>query len=146
MRARRNFAEAGFTLIEILASLSVFAVVATALASSTIGVIRTNHTSRNVAVATSLAQDLIEQFRALDPTVASDLAQVLDDDFEGVADSETIGAMGEEGSTKYTRSWTITNGTPIFGQAEVEVTVEWHDPVERSIRMVSYICVTQSCS
>jgi len=139
-------------LIEVLAALTIFAIVAAGLAAATITTIRSNSTSRNASTAASLIQDRIERFRALDVTNPAAYAQLVDPDtFEGVEGSDRVDALGNASSTApFRRNWVVTHVTDADGNIEagvvrVEVTVEWNDPIQRSITSVAYVCITSLC-
>ncbi len=64
MRPMR-IAEKGFTLVEVLVALTIFAVGLLALAGMQITAIQTNATAHTLTVATGLAEEVLEQFLAL---------------------------------------------------------------------------------
>ncbi|MBI4517685.1 MAG: prepilin-type N-terminal cleavage/methylation domain-containing protein [Deltaproteobacteria bacterium] len=133
--------ERGYTVIEVLAAISIFAIVATGLSTTTAGTLKANGTSRRVAAATSLVQDKVEQLRALDPTTnPGDLTAGAHTDA-----LNPITPLGQAGG-KFTRSWTVIANTPKYGLSQVVVTVSWSNPESRSVVGVTYVCRTALCA
>lgn len=114
---RTVFTEKGFTLIEILIAISIFAIGVLAVASMQISAIRGNRLGNEVTQATFLAQDKLEELKN-----SSDIASVPDsNDQQGI----------------FTRSWQIA---PATGDSHlVTMTVTWtvagasHNMVLRTI-------------
>ena len=123
----------GFNLMEVLAATTIVAIVASGLVGSTITTIKSNAVSRDAMTATSLAQDRVEQFRAMSfPAQINQLAN----------GSDTI--AGDSGNVKFTRQWVVAAG-PAPGLSQVTVTVTWNAPEPRSVRTVAYLCRTTNC-
>jgi prepilin-type N-terminal cleavage/methylation domain-containing protein len=57
----------GFNLIEVLAAMTIVAVIAVGLTASTVTTIRSNAISRESMTAATFAQDRIEQLEAMAP-------------------------------------------------------------------------------
>jgi len=136
MRSLRS--DAGFSVTEVLVSIGMFAIVAVGLAASTVAAIKANGVSRDVSVATTLVQEKIEFFRAVDPAVAAQRAQL-------ASGTDTVDDMAGVG-TKYTRTWMVANDVPKYGMATIGVTVEWNGPEHRSISAATYVCRLPSCA
>ena len=107
----------GFTLLEILIAVSIFAIGVLAVASMQISAIRGNRLGNEVTQATLLAQDKLEELKN-----SADIASVPDS-----SDQQGI----------FTRSWQIT---PATGDSRlVTMTVTWtvagasHNMVLRTI-------------
>lgn len=131
----------GFAMLEVLAAVTLFAIVATGLAATTIGTVGANNVSRQAAAATALMHDKMEQLRALDPTTSpADLAAGSHSD-----PLNPLTPMGQ-GQGTYTRTWTVTANTPKTGLAQIVVTVSWKSPAARSITAATYVCQTATCS
>ena len=122
----------GFNLIEVMVSVTIVAAVAAGLVGSTITTIKSNAMSRDAMTATSLAQDRIEQFRAMTPAQIALLGN----------GSDTV--AGDSGNVKFTRQWVVTPG-PTGGMRQVTVTVTWTAPEARAVRMVAYLCRATTC-
>lgn len=131
----------GFTVIETLAALAIFGIVAAGLAANSVAAARYNRISRNLSVATALAQDQLEQLRALDPSTnpAALTGGVHSDP------NNPIAATGGRGGP-FTREWTVTRDVPARGVSIVIVAVSWSDGATRTVRMVAYVCQTLTCS
>lgn len=106
----------GFTLIESLVALSIFAFSLVVLAYLMNSTMQTDLEARRITAATTLAQQKLEQLRNLSYSAVSS------------ASPETLNeAGGTTGSTLYTRSWTVTNDSPMNGMKTVQVTTAWTD-------------------
>jgi prepilin-type N-terminal cleavage/methylation domain-containing protein len=131
----------GFAMLEVLAAITLFAVVATGLAATTVGTVKANNASRQTAAATALMHDKLEQLRALDPaTNPPDLA--------AGSHNDPLNPLTPTGQAQgaYTRTWTVNRNTPKIGVAQIVVTVAWNGPAQHSITAVTYVCQTATCS
>ena len=131
----------GISLFEVLASVTLFSVVAAALSATTVGTIKFNNVSKNTAVASALVHDQVERLRTLNTAVAQP-------DLAGGDHSDPrnpITELGKEGG-KFTRTWTVVPNTPKIGISLVSVTVSWSDSKTRSVAGSTYVCSTQTCS
>ncbi len=132
--------EKGFSYVELLASLTIFSVVAAGLATNTVGTIRANGMSRGATAAAALLNDKIEQFRALDPaTSPADLTPGYHAD-----PRNPMNPLGQTGGNM-NRTWVVTPNSPKSGLSEVVVTVTLTDPVPRTLSAVTYVCRTVTC-
>ncbi len=140
MKTRKKISPAGFTIVEVTAALGVFGIVAAGLAANTLAVVRSNRISSARSAATALAQDQIEQLRALDPSAAPPqlVAGTHSDD------KNPLTALGASGGT-FTRQWTVTRDSPAPGLSTVVVSVSWADGATRSVRLSAYVCQTVTC-
>jgi hypothetical protein len=126
----------GFTLHETLASIAFISVGILGFAMSTNGVIRGNHFSANVTIATHLAEEKIEELK-----VRSSLNNV--DNCVGPSGpsdppDSNITATGGSGGI-FDRCW-IVSDTPLgIGLKRVDVTVSWRDYLDRSITLSTLI-------
>jgi type IV pilus assembly protein PilV len=125
--------QGGFNLIEVMASITIVAIVAGGLTATTITTIKSNAVSRDTMEAVSLAQDRIEQFRAM--SFPAQIGQL-------VSGSDTV--PGASGNATFTRRWVVSGG-PTGGLSQVTVTVSWQAPAPRSVSSVGYICRTATC-
>jgi prepilin-type N-terminal cleavage/methylation domain-containing protein len=136
----RNDAQNGFGLIEVLAAMALFLVIAAGLAATTTGTIRANALSNRITEAAALVHDKVEQLRSLDPTTnPADLASGSHADPLNPMDSG--GARGG----LFRRSWTVRANTPVIGVSEVTVTVAWNDARTQSVEGVTYVCQSREC-
>lgn len=139
MRSVRN--QHGVSLLEVLASVTLFAVAAAGLSAGTIANIRGNTSSRAASTASALILDQIEEFRALDQTTnPADLTTGTHEDplnpIDGLGRADGI----------FNRSWVVNADTPRRGLKEVIVTVTWRDPIPRSMTGITFVCGTDKCS
>jgi prepilin-type N-terminal cleavage/methylation domain-containing protein len=131
----------GSTLIEVLAGVSVFAIIAAGAAAGTIATIRGNTASRDVTAAAALIHDKLEQLRALDPAAnPADLTAGAHHDA-----LNPINELAQRGGV-FKRTWTVAANSPRRGLAEVKVTVTWSDPVPRTLSSATYVCLTRTCT
>lgn len=139
MTRTRN--ENGMGLIDVLAGITLFSVVAAGLAATTVTTIRANSTSNTVTAAAALVHDKIEQFRALDPAAnPPDLTPGYHAD-----PNNPLTALGDTGG-KFVRSWVVMADTPTLAVSEVVVTVAWEVPTPSSLTGATYVCQTDTCS
>ncbi len=131
----------GISLVEVLASVTLFSVVAAALSATTVATIKFNNVSKNTAVASALVHDEVERLRTLDNTVAQpDLTAGDHSD-----PHNPVTELGKDGG-RFTRTWTVVPSTPRIGVALVVVTVTWTDSQSRSVAGSTYVCSSQTCS
>jgi prepilin-type N-terminal cleavage/methylation domain-containing protein len=130
----------GFSMLEVLAGLSIFAVVSAGLAATTISTIRSNATSRDLTAASALIHDKIEQFRALDP--AANPAALTAGNHNDAANPIT--PLGAAGGT-FDRSWVVTANTPKIGISRVVVSVTVKGRTQYTMTGVTYVCRTSTC-
>jgi prepilin-type N-terminal cleavage/methylation domain-containing protein len=139
MKSLRN--HRGMSLVEVVTSVTLFAIAAAGLSAGTVANIRGNSSSRASSSASALIHDQIEKFRALDPTTnpAVLTAGTHQDTLN------PVDGLGRAGGAFY-RSWFVNADTPRQGLSEVVVTVTWRDPVQRSMSGVTFVCRTDTCS
>lgn len=138
---RKRQSESGFTLVEVLTALSIFAVVAAGMAKGTMASLRTNGFSKETVMGAALLQDSIEKFRAIDPTTNSALLTP----GEHTDPNNPITSLGGAGGY-FTRTWVVTANTPRTGMSKVVVKVSWANGTTRTLTGVAYLCSTLSCS
>lgn len=109
-----RYDEKGFTLIEILIAITIFAVGMLAVASMQISGIQGNGTARAVTGASTWAADRIERIMAL-PYDHADL------------NAGGHGAITPDAQGRYTLSWQVTDNVPINNVKMIAVTVTWQD-------------------
>jgi Tfp pilus assembly protein PilV len=118
----------GFTVIEVLVSLSIFTVAVLGLAVGAITIVRANKTSQFHTVATNLAQDKLEQLKAAT-----------------VANITPCGGDGCENpqpqyqNIAFTRTWAVTNNSPVIGATQIDVTVQWTDYTAHALTVSSSV-------
>jgi type IV pilus assembly protein PilV len=124
----------GFTLIEVLIALTIFAVGLLAVAAMQTSAITVNSTAGQITTRMTWAQDKLEELMAL--PYSDPLLEDLGDppsgtDSAGNLHQETI----SEGSVNYTILWTVTDDTLITGTKLITVTVTGRGKTTR----VSYV-------
>ncbi len=129
----------GFTMVEVTATLGVFGIVAAGLVANTIAVVRSNRVSNALSVATTLAQDQIEQLRALDPSTNPPALRAGDHD-----DPNNRTASGAPRGP-FMRRWSVIRDSPAPGLSTVTVAVSWTDGATRTVRLTAYVCQTPTC-
>ncbi len=106
---------AGFTLIEILVAMVVFAIASLGLAIGVTSVMRSNQRSYLGSVATNLAQDKLEELKAMSPV------NVIS------CNSNCDTPVPTTDGVEFTRTWNVVNGSPVTGVMQIDVTVQWED-------------------
>lgn len=141
-RQTHSGSQAGVSILEVLASVTVFAIVAAALTSTTVSTIKANNISRNATVAAFLIHDKVEELRSLDPVTApAAFAAGLHHDA-----ANPLTPLGTAGG-RFTRTWQILPNTPAVGMAEVLIVVSWDTPDgPRSLRAATFVCRTENCT
>jgi len=112
-RKARTDREKGFTLVEILIALTIFAIGMLAIANMQVWGIVGNATAKWHTEAATWASDRIERLMTLDYAHAD------------LAAGPHPGAPITEGH--YSISWNVTDSTPIPNAKAVVVTVTWKD-------------------
>lgn len=112
----------GFTLIEVLIAITIFAVGLLAVAAMQTSAITVNSTAGQITTRMTWAQDKLEELMAL--PYSDNLLEDLGDppsgtDSQGELHQETM----SDGSDDYTIYWTVTNNTPVSGTKLITVTV-----------------------
>lgn len=116
--AARFKQEEGYTLIEVLMAISIFAVGMLALASLQTSSIKVNSTAKHVTTRTTWAQDRIEKLMALpysDPWL-EEAGNPDGTDSDGNTHKETT-------SENYTISWVVDDDNPVDNVKLITVTV-----------------------
>lgn len=132
----------GFSILEVLVSITLFAVVAAALSASTIGGMKANYTSKHVATASALIYDKLEHLRSLNPGAADMTAGEHADPANPMT---ALGTSTPASERMYTRSWTVTPNAPRPGVSKVVITVSWSNPEPETVSAITYVCSSAAC-
>jgi len=133
--------QGGSTIIEVLAAVAIFGIVAAGATTGTIATIHGASASRMTSAAAALIHDRFERLRALDPAASpADLTAGAHADAQN-----PLTELGAPGGG-YTRTWIVTRDTPRRGMADVRITVTWTHGGPRSLTGASYVCLSATCS
>ena len=116
----------GFTLIEILVAMGVFAIASLGLAIGVTSVIRSNQQSYLASIATNLAQDKLEELKSTPATLA-----------ECTINCET--PVPTTDGVEFTRTWEVFPNDPTLGVTRIDVIVQWADHTSHSVTISSAI-------
>ena len=117
----------GFTLIEVLVAMSIFAIAVLGLAVGATTVMQANHTGLYTTIATNLAQDRLEELKS-----------------RTAANINTTGSP-ENGipvtgvPVTFNRSWAVTSDSPVVGVKRIDVTVTWTDRILHTVTVSSAV-------
>jgi len=125
-RDHRARAQRGFTLIELLIAIVILTIGLLGTAGLTTGIIRGNYFSKNITSATAIAQSQLEA--AQGAGYANTTTALFP------ASAETVGM--------FTRTTTITDGSPATNVKTVAVTVTWSEAnnAARSVTLKTFLC------
>lgn len=114
--------QGGSSLIEIVVAGAIFAFLVLSLTNSILNTRKAAVLSADASVAVTLAQDELEALRNLAST-ASDL--------RAGSHSDPLNPLNPNGATGgiYTRTWTVTDDSPVSGMKRIEMRVSWNDRV-----------------
>lgn len=116
----------GITLVETLVAVLLIGFVAFAQGRLNVNVIETNRHGANITAATNLAMDMTEFLQQQPYTLVA---------------SGSDGPLNADGSSggAYSRTWVVTENTPVSGAKTAVVTVSWTDTI--SSRSVAFSTV-----
>ena len=124
---RQKNAANGFTLIEVLVAMSIFAIAVLGLAIGATTVMQANQTGLYTTIATNLAQDKLEELKA-----------------KTAANINTTGSPENNITVsgvpaKFNRSWVVTSDSPVAGVKRIDVTVTWTDHTSHTVTVSSAV-------
>jgi prepilin-type N-terminal cleavage/methylation domain-containing protein len=131
MRMRNS---AGFTLVEILVSVTIFAFAVLGLAIGTVTLTRTNADSHRRAAAVNIAQARFEELKSMNRTTLNALV--------GVCTTSSSTGCGDTYSTSgvtYNRRWWFTSNSPLAGVNRIDVKVDWVDHGSRTLTFTAAV-------
>jgi prepilin-type N-terminal cleavage/methylation domain-containing protein len=109
--------KAGYSLVELLVAMTLFAIAALGLSAGVVMVVRSGAFSDDLTRATILAQDKLEELTALGTPLA------------GGTDTPQAG---------FNRTWTVSSDDPEAGVTRIDVSVSWEDEAQ-SIALVTVV-------
>jgi len=131
MRIQNN---QGFTLIEILVSLTIFSVAVLGLAIGTVTLTRTNADSQLRASAINVAQARLEELKAMNPATLTALVATC----TSVSSSGCNDNFSASGLT-YSRRWWFAANSPVVGVNRIDVKVDWTDHGSRTLTFTAAV-------
>ena len=129
------------SIIEVFFAISLFAVVASSLAATTVGSMKSNATSRDTSAAMTLLYDKADQLRSLDVTPEPP-------DLAAGPHHDPLNPLTELGTSggAFNRVWRVTQNSPRLGVSEVEITVSWMEGTAKAMSLTTYVCRSDTCS
>ncbi len=116
----------GFTLLELLIALTILSIGLLGLAGLHVAAIQGNVSGFKISTAAAVAQERIEELKALDASAAALSAGAHTNDGSSVIQGIT-----------YNRSYTIQDNTPVTGTSTITLTVTWVEPKTHVTRNTS---------
>lgn len=108
----------GFSLVEILITISIFSISALSISTAAIGVIRASTTSRRLTAAATLAQDKLEVL---------------------VARVAPLRSGEDTPRPGFVRRWQIAAYAARTGLKRIDVSIDWNDGRSRPIGVVTLV-------
>ncbi|HTN71895.1 MAG TPA: prepilin-type N-terminal cleavage/methylation domain-containing protein [Methylomirabilota bacterium] len=122
----------GFTLIEILVAITIFAFAVLGLAIGTVSLIQTNQNSHLNTSAINLAQAKFEELRAMTSAAFAGLSCP---SYASTGCSDSPVASGKT----FNRSWQFTANSPVTGVNQIDVKVDWTDYISHSLTFTASV-------
>jgi type IV pilus assembly protein PilV len=122
--------ENGFTLIEVLIAIAVFAIGILAVGKMQITAIKGNYFANDITEATTLAQDRMEKLIGLPYDDTNSLDDTDTDDKAGLDDTNAAADHNDANNPvdgRYNIFWNIATNHPINNTKEIRVIITWTD-------------------
>jgi type IV pilus assembly protein PilV len=113
----------GFTLIEILIAITIFAIGILAVGSMQVAAIKGNSIANDLTEATTLAQDRMEKLIGL-PYTDADLLDTNGNQDNGLDDTDAT-ADHNDANDRYNIFWNVATNYPIDNTKKIRVIVTW---------------------
>ena len=120
----------GFSLIEILVAISIFAFAVLGLAAGTVSVTRTNQNSHLNASAINLAQAKLEELKSMTTAAFSGLS---------CPSSTPCADSAVASNTTFNRQWWITANSPVTGVNRIDVNIAWTDYTSHNLSFTASV-------
>jgi len=133
MRIQNN---QGFTLIEILVSLTIFSVAVLGLAIGTVTLTRTNADSQLRASAINVAQARLEELKAMN---AATLTALVTPCTSVTSTSSSCQDTFLASGITYGRRWWFAANSPVVGVNRIDVKVDWTDHGSRTLTFTAAV-------
>jgi type IV pilus assembly protein PilV len=124
----------GFTLVEILVSITIFSFAVLGLAIGTVSVTRTNADSHLRASAINVAQARLEELKAMSPAALTGLVAAC----TSISSNGCNDSFSASGIT-YNRRWWFAANSPIVGVNRIDVKVDWTDHGSRTLTFTAAV-------
>ncbi len=133
-RTGTNSAESqgGFSLIELMVSITIFTFAVLGLAIGSVTVARTNQNSHLNGAAVNIAQNKLEELRSMTSTAFATLSCP---SYTTPGCSDTATSYG----ATFSRNWMITADSPVTGVAKIDVQVGWNDFTSHSLNFTASV-------
>ncbi len=105
----------------------VFSISSLGLAIGVASVIRSNQRSYMASIATNLAQDKLEELKAMSPANVTPCTENCDN------------PKPKTNGVEFTRTWQVVNNSPTVGVKQIDVTVQWEDHTTHSFTISSAV-------
>jgi prepilin-type N-terminal cleavage/methylation domain-containing protein len=126
--------EQGFTLIEILVSITIFSFAVLGLAVGTVTLTRTNADSHLRAAAINVAQARLEELKAMNSaTLAALVAACTSVSSTGCNDTPSASGI------TYDRRWWFAPNSPVAGVNRIDVRVNWNNHGSRTVTFTAAV-------
>ncbi len=138
--------ERGFSLIEILIAITVFAIGILAVGNMQITAIKGNSFANDLTKATTLAQDKMEKLIGLSYDDTDSLDDTDTDDEAGLDDTSVAADYNDPNNPvdgRYNIFWNIATDYPINNTKEIRVIIRWTDKgAEKKVSITSMKAIT----
>jgi type IV pilus assembly protein PilV len=124
----------GFTLIEILVSITIFSFAVLGLAAGTVTLTRSNADSHLRAAAINVAQARLEELKSMNPATLTALVAACTS-VTSTGCGDTYSASG----ITYSRRWWFTANSPLAGVNRIDVKVDWTDHGSRTLTFTAAV-------
>ena len=130
-QTRADNRQGGFTLLEVLVSVTILTIGLLGIAGMQLSAIRGNATARNMTEGVTWAQDRLEELLSLEYDDS-----LLDDDNADLGGPTVYNDTNAPAG--FTINWEVDENNPVANCKQITVTVSWQDEaLVRNVRLVS---------